>query len=533
MSNIQKEDFHLNQSASDFDEGLPVGRSWFSVVETSQDVASLGGKTVKFPIQFEATECTALQNARLLVDASFTAGDGTQLPAAMGIGPSMDWFSTLLSKINFQIGSKVVSEIEDNVPQVSAIIKRLFPSKGYLDTLLEASDFMQADPIERVNKIVSDANEIKQFEYVAQPVDLGYADNTKTCAYTSADSLLTFNVGVPALNTGANPFAVGDIIRTPTTDYVVRAAAGAAAATILVSGPSIDRAAETFVRVRRKKAALRRDRFQTMWQVPLGIFHQPKVLPSGSYSLNLTFQSAANMQILPWEAIYAGKAAGATAATVKVTINSIKLLLHMFNPGNRFDGGTFDVDLINTRMIAASLDNVTSQQTKSFEIAADTPAFMTAVAVQGQDYLSNQLVTPTKFTTSANDELNISKLYVTYGNGNTKPESVLQDQIGIAGGGRSNLMTLSYASSLMALNNEDQKISGAEKLSEWIQRGPLHIMDWPADSSFKGKNITVYVTFSTAPGAGRSSLLLFTFMKQQAKVTVDSGVVTSVVVKEG
>lgn len=102
------------------------------------------------------------------VRCKLTKGDGTtQLDKNDGIAPNMFCLDNIVQQMNHQINGKQVDEIQDYIPQLSALKKRIHYNESMLESLGSKTMFSQPNIHERINEVSSDGFNYKK-EYIEE-----------------------------------------------------------------------------------------------------------------------------------------------------------------------------------------------------------------------------------------------------------------------------------------------------------------------------------------------------------------------------
>lgn len=91
------------------------------------------------------------------IRVKLTASDGTTpLAKSANIGPNMFIGDCLFQAMRMNLNNKIISEISDYVPQVSALKQRMYKSEEELNNYENSTNMAQALHLERVNEVSSD-----------------------------------------------------------------------------------------------------------------------------------------------------------------------------------------------------------------------------------------------------------------------------------------------------------------------------------------------------------------------------------------
>lgn len=107
------------------------------------------------------------------VRCKLTKNDGTtQLDKSDGIAPNMFCLDNIMQQMNHQINGKQVDEMQDYIPQLSALKKRIHYNESMLESLGSKTMFSQPNIHERINEVSSDGVNYKK-EYIEEATHPG------------------------------------------------------------------------------------------------------------------------------------------------------------------------------------------------------------------------------------------------------------------------------------------------------------------------------------------------------------------------
>ncbi len=157
-----------------------------------------------------------------------TKGDDTQLDTNLGVGPNMFMMDNLYQQCCLKNCGKDVSSMQDYIPQLGALKKRMQYNNSMLDTLGKQTMYSQADINERINDVSSNGFEMKKVDDKIHPgdqtstlngvinglevaLDLGF-DAANSFDIVAASGVVNFTQNAaPLLPDVRNVFNIGDI----------------------------------------------------------------------------------------------------------------------------------------------------------------------------------------------------------------------------------------------------------------------------------------------------------------------------------
>lgn len=467
-----------------------------------------------------------------------------QLASYDDVAPNMGLCANLFQSGEFRIADKTVSRCSDYMAQIDALETRMDKSKGWLDSVGKVTNFWQADHKERAQEVSFDGRDLKSSTVGAEVVtsaaiiaaSRAVGDDTVAWDRTggAAEGLITFAAGTAAVAPATNfncqvEFDVGDILvfgAGNLAQYNLKVVSVVDALNISVAGGAAiaDIAAtilttNTFSIIKAGKENSRRVKdLELTWQPPMSIFKCDKALPAGRYELVLNPQTASSYKLRAIEAL-AAKISG-----TDYDFRIVDMYLYVATvESDRIDDLSYYINLDETRcQVDTGLGSNGSLGQKNFDVSPSTYAL--TCAFQDSSAGSDVLYSASKFKVQNDEELGLTRLFLTYG-GQSKPSPDADIDFDSAGIDRT---TQRYADSLLQ-SGQYFREGGSESLEEFHERGSYYHFAWPRDGRDRSTRAQVNAQLDTT---GNARVLLFDHYKSVAHVTVKDGRVVDVSLME-
>tara|TARA_R110002126_G_scaffold53398_2_gene144376 strand:- start:442 stop:2013 length:1572 start_codon:yes stop_codon:yes gene_type:complete len=502
----------------------PMSRMAYQQVSSTRDVtsASFPNGQIHFKFETSGTRRWIPSKSYIRMRCKFTDATGTgTLAEADQIGPNMGLCANLFQSAEFRIADKTVSRISDYMPQVDALQTRMDMSKGWLDSVGEASNFWQSNVHERIAEVSSDGKQVKDEWVATKRLDLGFSAGTTV--EIAVTGVLEFKVGT--LPATAGIFSAGDEIEIDfaggTLRHRISATPGAATLQLNNLTHIASAAAAVEFRRYRRKSSRRVREFELTWSPPLSLLRCQEALPSMKAELILSPQTASAYKLRAAEALTAGKTAG-TGNNYDFSVETMYFYVATVE-SDRVDDLTYYLNLDETRcQVESNLSTTLSQ--KNFSVSPSTYAL--TCAFQDDEAGSDPLYSSSKFKIRGEGEKGLTRLFLTY-DGASKPSPDSDNQF-VAASNR-DLTTQRYADSLLQ-SGQYFREGGCETLEDWQARGMYYHLAWPKDGRSRSTRAQVNAQLAVATNA---RVLLFDHYKSVAHISVKDGRVVDVNLLEG
>jgi hypothetical protein len=391
-----------------------------------------------------------------------TAGDGaTQLVNSANIAPAMFCADNLFSKCQARINDTVVSEVHTHYSQVAALRHRLTKPSYILDNL---SKQMISEPRfeERQHKITSDGQDERSPSWV-HPSNVASTiailgvrpDNTAVAGNAQQNHGV-----VTGVNTTFNTdLKVGDKLKVDGGIFYVQAIAGDLAATVHPS-PTLDIAATANWFVSRGSERL--TNMEIIYQPPIGLFSVKKGI-NGRCKIVFTPDEITKMKKNIIESILADKTVGA-AGDFEVSVESMYLYYAQRRLGPSIK--ELEQSFLMTEIGATTelIETSSSIDYTQFQVPARSQKY--TVAFQDDRILTNSIYSRTRFKVNGDEELKLTKIYLT--RGNQKVPMIDPDPSVLAG---TDYITQRYYDSQA---QSGMLLKSPESLKDWKERGAYY-----------------------------------------------------------
>ena len=504
----------------------PMSRMQYQQVSSTRDVTSTSFPNGQIHFKFETsgTRRWIPSKSYIRMRCKFTdaAGTGTLTETAQ-IGPNMGLCANLFQSAEFRISDKTVSRVSDYMPQVDALQTRMDMSKGWLDSVGEASNFWQSNVHERIAEVSSDGKQVKEEWAATKRLDLGFVGLTQLAI--AVTGVITVSVGT--LIDFTTIFVPGDEIDIDaggaigTLRYRISHVINATTMQLNNIAPTaLADAAYEFRRYRRKSSRRVRE-FELTWSPPLSLLRCQEALPSMKAELILSPQTASAYKLRAAEALTAGKTAG-TGNDYDFSVETMYFYVATVE-ADRVDDLTYYLNLDETRcQVESNLSTTLSQ--KNFDVSPSTYAL--TCAFQDDEAGSDPLYSSSKFKVRGEGEKGLTRLFLTY-DGSSKPSPDSDNKFVSAS--NIDLTTQRYADSLLQ-SGQYFREGGCETLEDWQARGMYYHLAWPKDGRSRSTRAQVNSQLAVAANA---RVLLFDHYKSVAHISVKDGRVVDVNLLEG
>lgn len=471
-------------------------------------------------------------------------GGATQLESSDDVAPNMGLMSNLFQSAEFRIADKTVSRISDYMPQVDALKTRTSKSRAWLESTGQAVNMWEADVKVRREKVSSNGKLIEAGGSVAdistgrEALGFGPAggaartDNTSV-KYDAGDATLTFLAGTAdtTIADARTAFPIGSYFQFLALNVAIDAVSNVlmeviahTSATVInvrpVVGVDVTNLADgrdDFGRVERPLAgqpSRRVKTFELIWQPPLSIFDVDQALPAGKYELVLNPQIASVYKKRIVESLLDNKV---PVTDYEFAVDNMYLYTATLE-SSRVDDLTYMIDLNEVRCQTEDAKGTNLTQ-KNFDVSPSTYAL--TCAFQEDSAGSNTLYSASKLKAQNNEELNLTRLFLSYG-GTSRP-SIDADPSYIVTSAK-DYTTQRYVDTLLQTGQYFQE-GGSETIEEWQKRGPYYYFNWPRSGDDRSSRAQVNFQFSALTS---SRVLLFDHYRSIATIMVKGSRVVDV-----
>ena len=515
------------------------------------------GGVIRYKFQTTGEKWWVPSKSYIRMRCSLTRGDDAKTPLTVSddVAPAMNMAPCMFQNMQFKINDKPISKIDDFVPQIESLEKRVTKSKAWLDSIGNSTNWWDSSFAVRQAQVTSDgkvnAANVPVTESVTTRVNLGYDASDQKAArhsvvYDETANTLTFalNASVTALPDNNVVWAVGDYVQLGAvigdasfTGIRLRVAAIVSATVLTVESTcgtglgAADDGQFDFQRVRANNQAARNiSQFEITWTPSLSIFKVDHALPSGKYELMLTPQSQGTYQRMCVESLLADKVPRLETETEDANKYSISVDEMYFYAatieGPRADDLTYYLDLEETRCQSDEIKTNAFQQ-KNFDVSASTYAL--TAAYQDLRILNDTRVSPSVFKsfnaalTSGDVELSLQRFFLNYAGQNLPaPDADPEFKASVDRTTERYTQSQIYTGVYFA-------DGGAETIETYHDRGSYYYFSIPRDGTDRSTRANVHQQFSASNAdLGNTRLLLFDHSKQVARIRVASGRVVQV-----
>jgi hypothetical protein len=287
------------------------------------------------------------------------------------------------------------------------------------------------------------------------------------------------------------------------------------------------------------------NRLELIWQPPLSIFKVPHALPSSSHELVLTPKPGVQYQLAVVESQYP-----VNTSDFQFNIDDLYFYGYLVDSKPLTDGRFF-LDLEETTCQTGSLQAITGLQQVQFDTSPSTYAL--AVAYQSNNTGMDGTVTTSKFRIQNNFilyenpaanpliagvETSIIRFYLQYAN-MTIPQPDADPKFNVNGldsgvnnpksveGGYNRLMQRWFETQINTAMYYNP--GGCETLQDWVARGMYFYFPTLRDGLDRSVRVMTNSSFAIPPV--NANILLFTFARKVAELTISGGAVTDVLVQ--
>lgn len=492
------------------------------VGNTAATASQISGSKMLFKVDIST-------NRRFLIAQSFfrsrfKISDAGGLPIALSdhMGIAMGFQDCLYEYAGVVLGSVVIEEITNHLPQIAAIRKRLYNSKAWLDTAGN-SNFWESSLEDRVNTLSIDGlNPMKPggTTYTVNPFGV------KTIAFT-------FGTVGSGLGTIAISAAQDIVPNLEVGDYLITAAevapghriteitynelsTGRTYNTIRATGTE-DRAASAVTKWSKEYPTMGLQDFETVWQPPLAIFDTGYALPVGNWRLDLKFHA-------DWQKNFIqGMQAKVITTDYLVTIIDVKY----FYPTTIGENITDKKYILPLKSIYIDSQPRTSSaagnNTVNFIVKPST--YMLTAALQDTRVFSDSRICPTQFKSLNKYEKDLKNLQIKYNN-IIFPENPT-DMLGTAfNDNLTKYYMKTYYDNIIA-SGAFYDNGGVETFKEWMERGPIFHAKFFKEKDNNATSVQVVTEFNNA--VYDLAIVLASHYTHDITVDIVGGVVRSAV----
>jgi hypothetical protein len=586
--------FDLISSVSELKEtNNGISESQFLQVTSLADITgtSFTRSNIVFNFETNGNQWIDLSESFFRIRMSLTTGRNTaadnQLLYSDGLAPAMNMGGGLFNMIQCEINDRVVSRIDNFVPQTDALMCRMSKTKSAIESNIGVPlwhpEFGVRQSIVCDNRPIDGAADIRHKHGKTYKLQ-----DTITLAGlgTSGDASFTIaapNAGPPAFTTvtitsadaanrsaaviGAR-FKVGDVVElsgltaqvgvcrgTVLSVGLPAAAAGTGAlVTIIIRAAMAENLggavavnplpAAAFINIYRAFDNTQDfgngggESFEFLWQPPLSIFQVPHAMPANlRYRITLTPNQ--NYQI----ACVENRSLRALAPNPPDANNyttGYKLIMNQMNFYARTyrhtstDNLRFILDLTSYNCQSEIVTGNSLSQ-KNFDVAASTTHLI--VAYQSTLSGSDNSVPPTKLLMNYTNDaynLDLSRFFLTYA-GQAYPQPDMDPEFNndtnvstnanTVLGNTIDYTTFPYVQGLIS-NGTYREDGGWESYANWKSKGPIWI--WAVNKDERSQATRVQVNNSFVNNQANRNLLLFNVFKQVCEISIENAKVSGV-----
>jgi len=480
-----------------------------------------------------------------------SAFDGySLLDVGNGIAPNMDMMATLFQSAEFRIAGKTVARVSDYLPQVDALKTRTTKTRSWIESVGEGTNWWESQFHVRQNDVTNSS--INTHESTQRFNRQAFGFPTDSTIAINAVGLVTLG------NLGASPpdartvFQIGDLLQIPMPGgtnsdpvatggatygggfYKYRIAELTTATTFRIqSTDSIVVPAQNLEWYLEREANISRQAkdFEITWCPPLSIFDVDHAIPSSKCELILNPAVASVYKIACVESQRLPKIPNVHYA---FSVQDMYLYINTVE-GPRYDSGQFYLDL---KQYACQSDNLsgTAFQQKQFDVSPSTKSL--AICFQDKRAGTDTRYSSTRFRSYVDDPnnrigsvgldqtLQLNRYYISYA-GQQYPspdhDPAFSDTNDV------DYTTMTYINTLLATG---AYFHDGETIDEHQRRGQIILHNFARDGTDRSTRVSVNVGFATGTDVSQARVLLFSISSQIARVTVENGSVTDIVVED-
>lgn len=444
----------------------------------------------------------------------------------------MNWPSSLYNSMEFRIANKVVDRIDNYVPQIDTLKKRMNKSKAFMDGYGKTAYMMHPkfEDRQRVTAVDGDA-------MTRQESQRGTAilEGTTTLSWTLVGTVFTF--ALPATLNILEGYAVGDqIVATVNGNTLVSTITAVTATTIVVADPGygadVVAAAGNIAGFNMRKiqplegigASADRNRsvreVEAIWTPPLSIFDLSHGLPVGKYELVMNPQQQAIFKKQVIESLVADK-----AQVTDFDFEIVDMFFYIATlQGPRVDTMSYLLDLDQVRLQIDNVDNNVSLQQKRFDVHESTNAL--TLTFQDNRVLSDTRFSNTLFKADQDSavasELDLNRMFLNYAaQSRPSPDADVDFSVGDARD-----YTVQRYNDTQTYLGSVWDTGSPETIQDWHNRGAYYYFIFAKDGHDRSVRATVNYQFSRAPV--NRDVLLFDHYKRNARIMIENGRVIEV-----
>jgi len=496
---------------------------------------------IRFPFSVSSTQRFLPARSYLRIRLGLTDGGGNPLDLNDDVALSMNPASCLWSQGEVRLNNTTVSRCSDYWSQIDNLEKRKDKSNSWFDTVGNSVEVLQPKQQERANLTAVDGL-LPDGSLRATSISAAGIVAPNQIAYTAATGVLTFTAnGGAAIPDLTQLFPVGSKIRFTAAapvgftagDYEVLSVGAATVNIAPASVSAIDVAAIDVTDGILSVAGVQNDRrisnIELCYQPhPLSLFKCERALPLGQWELQLTPSQDSVWKKRIIESLVGDKASG---VDYNVEVQQIYFYAALVET-SRIDNLTYLIDLENTRCMTDKVTNTGLTQ-ETFNVSPTTYALSVAYQDQRAGNQTNisqpKLKSYTAVVPPANSDVpladqatQLTRWYMQYG-GQKYPQI---DWDSAFTGTTDHLTQLYMNTQLQCGGYMDS--GGAEKFSEWIDRGAYYHFLTPRDGTSVDTRVIVNQQFDGGADVDNMQCLLFDHSRAAIQVTIKDGRVQNV-----
>ena len=468
--------------------------------------------------------------------------DGAHLVLADGISPNMSLAANLFASMELKFNGKIVSRIGDYVPQVDALENRLVKSDAWLKSVGASVNFWNEDFTSRILDVSSDGSDEVKSEVETARLALGVGA-TQQLAIAVDTGVVTQSVDTAVPFTDL--FVAGDSIRITTpkgpTLYQIVSVQANTMQLDDVKTLAVAAAVYPWSRVRMNVSKPDKSRklisFELCWVPPLSLMKIQHAIPAGKFELRLVPQPKAVIQKYCIESLLGAGDKIPNTGTLGVPSAGSEFKFQVVDfyyylnkvEGPRVTDATYLIDLESTSCQSKTVKTKSFQQ-NTFNVSGSTYAL--TVAFQDNRAGQDSQISSSKFKSydagvTQSEELKVERFYIKYA-GVQKP-SPDGDPLFVVG--ETDYTLERYMENIISTGGMFSE-GGAESHQSYLDRGMYYYFDWPRDGSDRSTDVLVKQQFNGSTDIDNMNVLLFSHIKQVARVTIQNGELIDMVLED-
>jgi hypothetical protein len=434
------------------------------------------------------------------------------LEAENDIAPNFLLPHCMFNKMQFKINQQTISEISENLPQISAYKLRNGSSGEFLNTFINNTGF--TDNFYK-------RKDLLHFKHISE-IGIPKKYHITTLGQAANNMVFRDDAGGNVLN-HSKYFKIGDLIQVNEITYTVTNVANNDL-TILpqpAAGGILASIINETVRFHRSDMDRSINNFQSIFQPCLSIFQINHALPGGCmYELMLNPYNSTILFKNVVETMLTNQTVG---VDFQFRVKDLYLQLATCQ-GPLLEKSDFYLDLSETR---CQKINLTTHTKSNYRLTISPSTTCIGIAFQDESVENDTRYSISKFAIQNHEEYNLTEFYLRYDN-IRKPQVTIPLELD-----HSDIRTekfIHYFIETMFGNNYHDKPS-VEKFSEFLDRGLFFKYLWVKDGSSRSTLLDINVQFSQA-FTSTPNMLVFNEYSKVVLISYNDFKITKIMINE-